>query len=80
MALRNQLFPAAAVCALAISGIAQQTTADGIRAENAVNRPERPYRPGRHPPQGGGPALPGIIPGNLRDFPPFPAGRCAGSP
>ena len=63
MALRNQLFPAAAVCTLALSTIApdasaQQTTADGIRAENAVNRPERPYRPaGSSDPRDAGPHI-----------------------
>ena len=63
MAFRNQLFSAAAVCTLAVSGIApdvaaQQTTADGIRAENAVNRPERPYRPaGSSDPRDAGPHI-----------------------
>src|SRR5580704_8499244 len=61
MAFRNQLFSAAAVCMLAVSGtapdgVAQQTTADGIRSENAVNRPERPYRPaGSSDPRDAGP-------------------------
>ena len=45
----NQLFSATAVCTLLVSAIpsnvaAQQTTPDGVRLENAVNRPERPYR------------------------------------
>jgi len=58
MAFRNQLFSAAAVCALAIPVIAQQTTKDGIRAENAVNRPERPYRPaGFSDPRDNGPHI-----------------------
>lgn len=63
MAFRNQLFPAAAVCTLALSTIApdasaQQATADGIRAENAVNRPERPYRPaGSSDPRDAGPHI-----------------------
>jgi DNA-binding beta-propeller fold protein YncE len=58
MAFRKQLFSAAAVSALAISGIAQQTTPDGIRAENAVNRPERPYRPaGSSDPRDAGPHI-----------------------
>src|SRR5258707_15347734 len=48
MAFRNKPFPA--VCTLVVSAIpidmaAQQTPADGIRLDNAVNRPERPYRP-----------------------------------
>jgi len=58
MAFRNQLFLATAVCALAIPVIAQQTTKDGIRAENAVNRPERPYRPaGFSDPRDNGPHI-----------------------
>ncbi len=48
MLFRNRLF--AAACTLAVAAIpptvAQQTTRDGIRIENAVNRPDRPYRPG----------------------------------
>ncbi len=48
MMFRNQLFAAFAAC-LAVSAIppnaaAQQTTPDGVLLENAVNRPERPYR------------------------------------
>jgi DNA-binding beta-propeller fold protein YncE len=58
MTFRNQLFSAAAVCALAVSMSAQQTTSDGIRAENAVNRPERPYRPaGSSDPRDAGPHI-----------------------
>jgi hypothetical protein len=63
MAFRKQLISAAAVCTLAVSAIApeasaQQTTADGIRAENAVNRPERPYRPaGSSDPRDAGPHI-----------------------
>src|SRR6202790_2033658 len=58
MAFRNQFFSAAAVCALTIPGVAQQTTKDGIRAENAVNRPERPYRPaGFSDPRDNGPHI-----------------------
>ena len=50
MAIKKQFFAAPAACVLVLSAmpsmvIAQQTTADGIRLENAVNRPERPYRP-----------------------------------
>jgi DNA-binding beta-propeller fold protein YncE len=49
MASCQQLFAAAAACTLALSAFpsnlaAQQTTKDGVRLENAVNRPERPYR------------------------------------
>src|SRR5437868_7596316 len=49
MAFCKQLFAASAACTLAVSMFpsdvaAQQTTKDGIRLENAVNRPERPYR------------------------------------
>src|SRR5215831_17280952 len=49
MAFHNKLFVAALTCTLAIGVIpsnvaAQQTTKDGVRLENAVNRPERPYR------------------------------------
>ena len=49
MAFSHRLFAAAAACTLALSAFpsklaAQQTTKDGVRLENAVNRPERPYR------------------------------------
>src|SRR5450631_467069 len=49
MLFRNQIFAAAAAGTLVILAIpstvaAQQTTKDGIRVENAVNTPERPYR------------------------------------
>ena len=58
MAFRTQLFSAAAVFTLAVSVSAQQTTKDGIRAENAVNRPERPYRPaGSSDPRAAGPHI-----------------------
>src|SRR6201997_350217 len=58
MTFRNQLFSAAAVFTLAVSVSAQQTTPDGIRAENAVNRPERPYRPaGSSDPRDAGPHI-----------------------
>src|SRR6202163_2287746 len=48
MAPCNQLL--AVACILVVSAIpsnvaAQQTTSDGVRVENAVNRPNRPYRP-----------------------------------
>ena len=50
MMFLNRLFATAGTCALLtcampLASIAQQTTPDGIRLENAVNRPERPYRP-----------------------------------
>jgi DNA-binding beta-propeller fold protein YncE len=58
MAFRHQFFSAAAVCTLAVAVSAQQTTPDGIRAENAVNRPERPYRPaGSSDPRDAGPHI-----------------------
>src|SRR5436190_18331033 len=48
MALRNEYLAAAAAIVMcpAIWSVvsAQQTTKDGVRLENAVNRPERPYR------------------------------------
>lgn len=49
MLRRSGFFAAAFACALFFSaaapnGSAQQTTKDGVRLENAVNRPERPYR------------------------------------
>src|SRR6266487_5222020 len=61
MTFCNQLF--AATCTLMVSTIpsnmaAQQTTTDGIRLENAVNRPERPYRPaGSSDPRDRGPRV-----------------------
>ena len=50
MELCNQRFAAVAVCAVVFSAMpanvaAQQTTTDGVLLENAVNKPERPYRP-----------------------------------
>ncbi len=63
MSLCNQLFAAAAACTLVASAIpsnlaAQQTTTDGIRLENAVNRPDRPYRPaGSSDPRDRGPRV-----------------------
>jgi DNA-binding beta-propeller fold protein YncE len=50
MAICNQRFAAAAVCAVVLSAMpadvaAQQTTPDGVLIENAVNKPDRPYRP-----------------------------------
>src|SRR5260370_40903110 len=49
MLFRNQVVAAAAACALVTLAIpfnlaAQQTTKDGVRVEDAVNTPERPYR------------------------------------
>src|SRR6476646_549452 len=45
----NRFFVAAAACTVVIATspsnlAAQQTTRDGVRLENAVNTPERPYR------------------------------------
>src|SRR5258706_1922211 len=58
MMFRNQLFSPEAVGVLAVSGIAQKTPADGVRSENAVNRPERPYRPaGSSDPRAAGPHI-----------------------
>lgn len=58
MAFRNQLRSAAAVFMIATFAAAQQTTPDGIRAENAVNRPDRPYRPaGSSDPRDAGPHI-----------------------
>ena len=49
MAIDKRFSTAAVVYALALgtavpAALAQQTTRDGVRMENAVNRPERPYR------------------------------------
>jgi DNA-binding beta-propeller fold protein YncE len=58
MTFRNQVFSVASVCGLALTVSAQQTTKDGIRAENAINRPERPYRPaGSSDPRDAGPHI-----------------------
>ena len=61
MTLSKQLFVAACtmvVCAIPSNVAAQQTTPDGIRLENAVNRPERPYRPaGSSDPRDRGPRV-----------------------
>src|SRR6266699_922929 len=62
MTFGNQLLSAAAACALVVFAIpnvdAQQTTKDGIRLENAVNRPERPYRQaGSSDPRDAGPRV-----------------------
>src|SRR6478609_10368817 len=63
MAICNQRFAAAAVCAVVLSAMpadvaAQQTTPDGVLIENAVNRPERPYRPaGSSDPRDRGPRV-----------------------
>src|SRR5260370_34303171 len=63
MLFRNQVVAAAAACALVTLAIpfnlaAQQTTPDGIRLENAVNRPERPYRQaGSSDPRDAGPRV-----------------------
>ena len=56
-------FAAAAVCTLAVSIVpfhlsAQKTTPDGILIENAVNRPDRPYRQaGSSDPRDAGPQV-----------------------
>jgi DNA-binding beta-propeller fold protein YncE len=61
MTFPKHLFSAA--CTLLLSAAihpaaAQQTTKDGIRAENAVNRPDRPYRPaGSSDPRDAGPRV-----------------------
>jgi len=62
MALRNECL--AAVAAIVICpamwsvATAQQTTKDGVLLENAVNRPERPYRPaGSSDPRDRGPHI-----------------------
>jgi len=63
MTFCKQLLAASAACALVVLAIpsnagAQQTTKDGVRAENAVNRPERPYRPaGSSDPRDRGPRV-----------------------
>ncbi|MEO8050458.1 MAG: hypothetical protein ABI833_08605 [Acidobacteriota bacterium] len=68
MAFRNRFFAVAAASALAVTMMAPgaaaqqtatpQTTSDGIRTENAVNRPERPYRPaGSSDPRAAGPQI-----------------------
>jgi len=49
MTIGKQRFAVLAACTLAFSAIpvklaAQETTKDGIRRENAINRPDRPYR------------------------------------
>src|SRR5271169_4828736 len=59
----KQVFAAAAAWTVVISvipsnGSAQQTTKDGIRLENAVNTPERPYRQaGSSDPRDAGPRV-----------------------
>jgi len=63
MKFYNWLVTAAATCMATISVIpfpaaAQQTTRDGVLVENAVNRPERPYRPaGSSDPRDRGPQV-----------------------
>ena len=63
MAFVNHFFTSAFVCTLALCTIppnvaAQQTTKDGVRLENAVNKPERPYRPaGSSDPRDRGPQV-----------------------
>jgi len=63
MTFCNRLLTVTAACTLAASVIpfqvaAQQTTKDGVLVENAVNRPERPYRPaGSSDPRDRGPQV-----------------------
>ncbi|HZT34119.1 MAG TPA: hypothetical protein VFA33_29775 [Bryobacteraceae bacterium] len=63
MAFCNHLLAAAAAFALVVVGTpsrlaAQQTTKDGVRLENAVNRPDRPYRQaGSSDPRDAGPHI-----------------------
>jgi DNA-binding beta-propeller fold protein YncE len=63
MALRSAILAGTAVCILGIlsmphTAVAQQTTSDGILIENAVNRPDRPYRPaGSSDPRDAGPQV-----------------------
>src|SRR5215471_20912351 len=63
MAFYNQPFAGAGMCALLVCAIpfqaaAQQTTPDGIRLENAKNRPDRPYRAaGSSDPRDNGPQV-----------------------
>src|ERR1700758_4105042 len=63
MAFRYQILTVTAACTLVISSLAgiaaaQQTTRDGILIENAVNRPERPYRQaGSSDPRDAGPRV-----------------------
>ena len=63
MKFGGQFFAAMAACTVLAVAIpsdvaAQQTTADGIRLENTVNRPDRPYRPaGSSDPRDQGPQV-----------------------
>src|SRR3954454_17585165 len=63
MTFTNQFVAAAAACTLAIATIplnlaAQQTTKDGVLLENAVNKPDRPYRQaGSSDPRDAGPRV-----------------------
>src|SRR3954452_3369675 len=62
MALRNKFLVAAAavvICpAIWSLATAQETTKDGVLRENAVNKPERPYRPaGSSDPRDRGPHI-----------------------
>jgi len=63
MAFWNQRFAAAAAYGLVFSAMqwnltAQQTTPDGVLLENAVNKPDRPYRPaGSSDPRDRGPQV-----------------------
>ena len=62
MTLRNEYLAAAAAIVMcpAIWSVvsAQETTKDGVSLENAVNKPERPYRPaGSSDPRDRGPQI-----------------------
>ncbi len=58
MAFRNRLLAVAFSVVLSSNLAAQQTTPDGVRLENAVNRPERPYRQaGSSDPRDAGPRV-----------------------
>ena len=59
MSFRNHFFAITYVVAFgAIPNLAQQTTKDGIKLENAINKPERPYRPaGFSDPRDNGPHI-----------------------
>jgi hypothetical protein len=58
MTFHNRLLAAAFSAVLSSNLPAQQTTPDGVRTENAVNRPERPYRQaGSSDPRDAGPRV-----------------------
>jgi hypothetical protein len=47
MAFRIPTFAVVLAFAIAPAATSQQTTKDGVRQENAINRPDRPYCPAR---------------------------------